>query len=262
VRVTNFFIVLYIIILVVACKKNESPPAELCDIWGEGQIFTFSMLDGKTKWSEPFVCTLLGDRLGIQVEHAENRQLWFGIVLDGEKRDRLPGHGTTQFASQENKILASDVIDTKLFIEGIDTRLRLVFADRSTILGQLEVVNNSASWRQVVTECWLQCNQPNVIQENSVVQSTDDKTSSLVFADTLSFEGMHPTRAFIKRKLMPKDTILVDFSYSLFYKPTKQPTFERAAFEQLYKDKLAHYRTLQVHRHKTTLKVQKAYDCK
>lgn len=47
----------------------------LPDIWGQGQLFAFSALDGKSLWSDDFVGVLSGDRVGIRFYSKVKREL-------------------------------------------------------------------------------------------------------------------------------------------------------------------------------------------
>ncbi len=47
------------------------------NIWGQGQLFAFSALDGKSLFSDDFVGTLSGDKIGIRFHLKTRRELFF-----------------------------------------------------------------------------------------------------------------------------------------------------------------------------------------
>ena len=94
------------------------------NIWGPGQIFAFSGMDGETDWSHPFVADTLEDDVGLLFHTKVPRRLWcepqFMVVEDIEPR-----------------VVCGDCIEFMIRADrGPEFPLRYVFLDKWTVIGE------------------------------------------------------------------------------------------------------------------------------
>ena len=101
-------------------------------VWGNGQFFVFSALDGRTDWRNPFVGQTVGDPPGILfhsgVEPAREFKISFAALLG----DSLH---TQEFRKVEPSVVGPDVLEIELGGDRWQVGFRLVFYDRKTVLG-------------------------------------------------------------------------------------------------------------------------------
>lgn len=90
--------------------------------WGGGSLFAFSGMEGETDWLRPFVGRLCEDRLGVAFfEGTCQRELCFGTTGD--------------MKGLSFDIVCSDLVEVHMDPDASE-RLRFLFLDRNTILGQ------------------------------------------------------------------------------------------------------------------------------
>ena len=90
------------------------------DVWGQGALFAFSGLEGKTDFSSQLVGTLLGDHPGIRFMTASP----FELYID-----------TTDAADLVWETVASDIILGKMRIRDAWHRVCFVFQSNATVAG-------------------------------------------------------------------------------------------------------------------------------
>ena len=94
------------------------------NIWGPGQLFAFSGVDGETNWFHPFVASTLDEEPGMVFRLRVPRRLWCeprAFVV----KDIVP------------RVVAGDCID--LLVRGVrgdSFPLRYLFLDRDTVVGE------------------------------------------------------------------------------------------------------------------------------
>lgn len=88
------------------------------NVWGQGQLFAFSALDGRSLWGDDFVGTLSGDKVGIRFHTNVKREL--AIV---NLRGMEPVFDT----------VASDVI----LLNTNEGRISVIYADTHTVIGNV-----------------------------------------------------------------------------------------------------------------------------
>ena len=59
---------------------------EKANVWGQGQLFAFSALDGNNNEKDDFVGTLLGDKVGVEFHSKIKRQLIVTGFAEGDFR--------------------------------------------------------------------------------------------------------------------------------------------------------------------------------
>lgn len=95
---------------------------KLPNIWGDGQIFAYSGIDGKTDWYHPFVATTLSDRIGFRFHLKNYRELWG----KADKIDR-----------QVNNLVCSDCIDVTVCVKGKGGfNIKYIFVSNDIIIGE------------------------------------------------------------------------------------------------------------------------------
>ena len=88
------------------------------NVWGQGQLFAFSALDGRSLWGDDFVGTLSGDKVGIRFHTNVKREL--AIV---NLRGMEPVFDT----------VVSDVI----LLNTNQGQISLAYADTHTVIGNV-----------------------------------------------------------------------------------------------------------------------------
>lgn len=105
-------------------------------LWKEGEVFTFSGLDGKTDWFNPLVLTLLKYKLGFLFEPEKRRRFWFAAGIEAKVEDDISKMGIKE------TIILSDIIYVKFSLKGVSFSFSLSFGQRNVILGEIGVTNN------------------------------------------------------------------------------------------------------------------------
>ena len=90
------------------------------DVWGQGALFAFSGLEGKTDFRTQLVGTLLGDHPGMHFMTARP----FELYVD-----------TTDAADLVWEIVGSDLILGKVFIRNVWSRVCFAFLSNATVVG-------------------------------------------------------------------------------------------------------------------------------
>ena len=90
------------------------------DVWGQGALFAFSGLEGKTDFHSQLVGTLLGDHPGMHFMTARP----FELYVD-----------TTDAADLVWEIVGSDLILGKVFIRNVWSRVCFAFLSNATVVG-------------------------------------------------------------------------------------------------------------------------------
>jgi hypothetical protein len=97
------------------------------NVWGPGQLFAFSGIDGETDWFHPFVASTLGDEAGFLFRLRVPRKLWCEPRVSAVK-------------SLVPRVVAGDCVD--FLVEssrGESFPLRYLFFDCCTVIGETSV---------------------------------------------------------------------------------------------------------------------------
>lgn len=106
----------------------------LPDIWGGGQLFAFSGLDGETGWPA-LVAVTLEDRVGLDFYSGARPRMWLALETKTKFADGSP---KAPFAAIKPTVVAGDVIVIQLEVErNAGCLLRLACIDRNTMLGEV-----------------------------------------------------------------------------------------------------------------------------
>ena len=100
----------------------ESPKANVPNVYGEGILFAFSGLDGKTTFVTPFVASTMGGEVGLK----------FHLPREQILRFRLPG---TDLNALKFRAVASDLILAD--VPGADSPLAVVFVSADMVVGRV-----------------------------------------------------------------------------------------------------------------------------
>lgn len=97
------------------------------NVWGPGQLFAFSGIDGETDWSHPFVATTLGTDVGLLFHLRVPRRLWC--------------EPTSMVVEElEPRVVSGDCIEFLIrSTRGQPFPLRYLFLDRHTVIGETSV---------------------------------------------------------------------------------------------------------------------------
>jgi len=107
----------------------------LPNVWGGGQLFAFSGLDGETGWPASLVAVALDDRVGLDFYSGRRPRLWLALETEGKLADGTP---QAPFAQVKPTVVAGDVIVVEVEAQrGRGCRLRMACADRAGILGEV-----------------------------------------------------------------------------------------------------------------------------
>ena len=131
----------------------------LPNVWGQGAIFAFSGLDGRTSYKDDFVGTLLGDHIGILFHLKNRRILIFNL------------HHTIK--DIDYKCVGSDII----LADFIDRRNNsilpfiLVFSKRDLLVGETSIL--------IVPQVFLEKGESIYIDKGLWLQSSEDEYTVL-----------------------------------------------------------------------------------
>jgi len=107
----------------------------LPNVWGGGQLFAFSGLEGDTGWPAALVAVTLDSRIGLDFYSGRRPRLWLALETKGRRFDGAPA---APFAAIRPTIVAGDVIVVNIEAErGAGCRLRLACVDRAGIRGEI-----------------------------------------------------------------------------------------------------------------------------
>jgi len=110
----------------------------LPNVWGGGQLFAFSGMDGETGWPALLVAVTLDERIGLDFYSGRRPRLWLALETRGKVADGTP---KARFAAVKPTVVAGDVIVVEVEIErGIGCRLRLACVDRTGMLAEVSGV--------------------------------------------------------------------------------------------------------------------------
>ena len=111
------------------------PLTLLPNIWGGGQLFAFSGIDGETGWPACLVAVTLHDRVGLDLYSGGRPRLWLALAT---RRKMADGTSQAPFAAVKPVVVAGDVIIVDIEIEReMGCRLRIACADRRGFLGDV-----------------------------------------------------------------------------------------------------------------------------
>lgn len=118
----------------IACRATETSPPDLPRRWGlGGALFAFSGFDGTTDWYHPLVSSTSSQGRGIDF-HTET-PLSVNV--------RLPvGWNDVSF---EDEVVAGDIISSTIVWPGHAVRIRYLFLDHTTVIGELRVLRSEQS---------------------------------------------------------------------------------------------------------------------
>ena len=104
---------------------------ELPNVWGQGgALFAFSGFDGETDCRHPFVGSTSWDGRGIT----------FHTEAPASLRFKLPSGGESGEFSSQDEIVAGDVISSVVGCSGAKLRLRYLFLDKDTVVGEVKAL--------------------------------------------------------------------------------------------------------------------------
>ena len=90
------------------------------DVWGQGAIFAFSGLEGKTDFQSQLVGALLGDHVGVRFLASQP----FELYVD-----------TTDVSDLVWEMVASDVLAGKIRVQNEWKRICFAFQSNATVVG-------------------------------------------------------------------------------------------------------------------------------
>jgi hypothetical protein len=115
------------------------PLTVLPTIWGGGQLFAFSGIEGETGWPACLVAVTLHDRVGLDFYSGRRPQLWLALAA---RRSLADGTPQAPFSAIKPVVVAGDVIVVDVEIErGIGCRLRIACADRRGFIGDVTQIS-------------------------------------------------------------------------------------------------------------------------
>jgi glycogen debranching enzyme len=188
------------------------------NIWGPRQLFCFSALDGPTNFFEPYTCFTLEDRFGIQLANKGyymKRPLWFGIEVNGQTFDKLPGGNTETFDSVRFDAVTSSYIKGKIEAKGIAAEIELVFVDRSTIGGRITIMPSKSENSAAVD---LLCHDPGhyELADNSLILADSVVSTIIHFNDKAEMDS-----GIVRLPVYPDKKGVFEFTISLHYSGQK-----------------------------------------
>lgn len=92
------------------------------DVWGGGNIFTFSGFEGKTDWFNPFVATLLKDRIGFTIRTEREKTFWL-ILRKKDRIGKVINSGKHRFERFSPYIVTGDIIALNFGIKNFEVNL-------------------------------------------------------------------------------------------------------------------------------------------
>jgi glycogen debranching enzyme len=237
-------------LMFISCnsEKNslESTKTFLPNIWSEKQIFAFSALDGQTNYNEPFTTVLLGSHIGIRLQNSgsineiipkerinEKHPLWFGLEVEGQYYDKIPGKGINSFDEISSRIIASSIIHTIIRKKNIDIEIKLVFADRNTISGSISVSNQSN--KNVILHINNTSDSTCKIINNSIVLEKENYKTVLSFEEYFLFENYKA-----KVSIREREQKIINFTYRIEY-GTQSVDYTPYNFDSLFTKRLEPY---------------------
>lgn len=106
------------------------PKSDVPNIWGPGQLFAYSGMDGPTRAASPMVAHTLGDRIGLKVYFAPPIELWCQGVRGRDANRRYPR------CQPRFEIVTGDAIRLSVrFSDGRAGKIAFAPVDQDTIAG-------------------------------------------------------------------------------------------------------------------------------
>lgn len=103
----------------------------LPNVWGEGVLFAFSALDGRTDLRTELVATTLGDEPGFQIRYPSEATFRPRFLVDGRAVEK-------PLARAEFRLVCGDAIDVRLLLANdVMVRLRYAAVDNETFAGEI-----------------------------------------------------------------------------------------------------------------------------
>ena len=244
------FLVLLLFISLAFFQKQKvigSRNVDFPNVWAERQIFVFGALDGPTDYYKPFTTVLLGQHLGIRLDNsgvineeltAENirgkHPLWFGLQTSSGYSDNFSGKGQNCFDEFESNIVTSSVINASVKKDGVNTAVKLIFADMNTILGNVLIKNKSNEDAEFIINntsdslCF--------IEGNKIILPQKGSSTILSVKGNAVFEN-YKVRIAVK----PGEQKTINFSYRIEYNGQQNKnTFGN--FDSIYTKRLESYK--------------------
>ena len=131
----------------------------LPNVWGQGAIFAFSGLDGKTSYKNDFVGTLLGDEVGILFHLKNRRKLIFNLH---------PVIRDIDYKCVGSDIILADFIDRR---NNSALPFTLVFSRRDLLVGETSTL--------IVPQVFLERGESTYIDKGVCLQSSEDEYTVL-----------------------------------------------------------------------------------
>ena len=188
----------------------------LPNIWGEGSLFAYSGIDGKTDWYHPFIGTFMSDRLGVIFHLRGRRQLWCGQFL--------------KEMDISNNIIVSDLIDVTIE----DSPIWFVFINKDIVLGKTDLRYPPKTTIE---------NQADVeFKPNTIIQSYKGEHTTLLWEEhgnvikfAYAFDASSRDKAISKAQRALSTDIEEEHKKKLaFYQRLVRPKFLEDRYERAY----------------------------
>ena len=189
--------------------------------WGEGALFAYSGMDGETDWYNPFVASLMGDKIGMIFHTKSKLTLWCGV--ESEHMD------------VKTNIVLSDLIDVDVAMKGRSKgSIVLIFVNKDVVLGKttsdylpsITPTNEELISQKIIT-------QSDEGEYTALVWDGDD--NQIVFA--LAYDPTSDDTALLKAKKALNLNLDDEYQKKLrFYENLPKPEFDKKDdnFEKTY----------------------------
>ena len=196
----------------------------LPNVWGAGQLFAFSGLDGKTNYKSDFVATLIGDKVGFQFQLGRRRELFFNLM--------------TRINQIRYDCVASDIILADLIDSYNDTHhpLSVMFVSWDTLLGETargfppQVIIEDGESQHPEDNVWIQSSEG---EYTALVTSDQDESIKFAFAySPLSVESaVEIAKDTLKRRVGEERKKKLSFFEGLPQYPGSSKLMERTFYK-------------------------------
>ncbi len=198
-----------------------SPPPVLPRAWDAGTTFAWPAISPRTKSEGKFECALLPDRAGLRLlpikgEKDPLPEFWVGLTVNGKRYEQLPEKGSQPFASQNNRIVAPDVIETNLISpEGVLCKLRLICIDRAHIRGEVLASNMTPEPLDITLELLTHAGE---LKDGAILWQGQERTAGLTVEDAAKLQGEDKSLiGRVSKKLGANEKASISFTWAMFY---------------------------------------------
>lgn len=227
----------------------------LPDVRGSKQLFALSGLHDTVSLYEPFTAIVLADKLGMRTgnndhylsnltprQYLKSRPLWISLITQNDTVYNLNLNDKNTFDSLHADIISSNVINTTAYYKAYKISLKMVFKDRKTILGIIEIANKQPDLKdngQLII---------NHIHDDSVVTLS----RAIILKqkkNTLKFTSLVDSDAFSEGKLIynltGKENLKIPFTWQIDYQNTpKDLSFDETDFDTYYDKYINEYKNI------------------